>query len=81
MLRGSILSLKGKYEKAIKNFRGCVKSSDSRLSSVDSKKEKRQLLINRDSCLLGVSRSYFGKKDYEKAKYYFKENITIYFSS
>tara|TARA_Y100001970_G_C14146703_1_gene810263 strand:- start:12 stop:1454 length:1443 start_codon:yes stop_codon:yes gene_type:complete len=71
MLKGSIFSLKGNYEKAIKNFRECVKSSESRLNSVDDKKEKRQLLINRDSCLLGVSRSYFGKKDYEKSSFYY----------
>ena len=71
MLKGSLFSLKGKYKEAITNFRECVKASDGRFSSVIDKKEKRQLLINRDSCLLGISRSYFGKKDYEKASYYY----------
>ncbi len=71
MLRGSILSLNGSYEKAIKAFKECVNSSENRLSSVSENKEKRQLLINRDSCLLGISRSFFGKKDYEKSSFYY----------
>ncbi len=71
MLKGSIFSLSGEYEKAIKNFRSCVKSTENRLNSVKEKKEKRQLLINRDSCLLGIARSHFGKKDFEKSSFYY----------
>jgi hypothetical protein len=67
MLRGSLLSIMGKYERSIKNFKKCVEKTTKELKRSLTKKERRQLLINKDTCLLGISRSYFGKKDYDSA--------------
>ena len=71
MLKGSIFSIMGDYEKSINTFKECVKKTKDELGNKVTKKEKRQLLINRDICLLGVSRSYFAKKDYNKASFYY----------
>ena len=71
MLRGSIFSIMGNYEKSIDSFKECVEKSKDELGDKVTKKEKRQLLINKDICLLGISRTYFAKKDYNKASFFY----------
>lgn len=62
MLKGSIYSVSGKYKKSINSFKRCIEISNKQLSNVFNKVKKRQLEINRDSCLVGIARSQFANK-------------------
>lgn len=64
---GTSYSVSGKFEKAIITFNQCVNSSESAISSSNSKLENNQLKKNRDHCLLGNARTLFSSKQFKEA--------------
>lgn len=66
-LTANIYAANGDQKNAISYFKDCERSSNSRSSS-ESGIRKRQLLLNKDYCALGVSRSYFADKNYSQAE-------------
>ncbi|MGE3609046.1 MAG: hypothetical protein AB7I27_05620 [Bacteriovoracaceae bacterium] len=68
-------NMKGAVYASLKNskasessYRECIRSSDEQISESNSFLEKKQLMINRDYCLVGIARSQFGSTDYKKAE-------------
>lgn len=60
-------SMNGNQRASISNFKDCERASDRRAKKVKNSREKRQLLINRDYCVMGIARAQFTKKDYKDA--------------
>ncbi len=67
LLEGSSFSILKKYKSAISSFKACVSKSESEMSKQNDANRKRQLSINRDYCIVGISRSQFANGDYEDA--------------
>lgn len=67
MLEGSIASIQGRYNQAISAFNECITLSNRRLNRTDSYYSRRQLLINRDNCVIGIPRTHFAAGNYDKA--------------
>lgn len=65
-LLGVAYSMRGNQKASISNFKDCERTSDRRAKRV-SGGEKKQLLVNRDYCVMGVARAQFTKKDYKDA--------------
>lgn len=66
-LSGVILASQGKYKEAATVFHECVKASEKVASNLKDKVQRDQILQNRDYCLAGIARSYYGQKDYKQA--------------
>lgn len=66
-LVASSYSILKKYNSAIKKYKVCVAYSKKNLSLYKSEERKRQLAINRDTCLVGIARSQFAKGDFKGA--------------
>lgn len=66
-LSGVILAHKGKYQEAATVFDECVKASEKAADKLKNKVQQDQMLQNRDYCLAGIARSYYGLKEYKKA--------------
>lgn len=66
-LLGAAYSIKGNQRASISNFKDCERISDRRAKKEKSSMEKRQLLMNRDYCTMGIARAEFTKKDYKTA--------------
>jgi hypothetical protein len=67
MLRGSIYTIIGKYNTALPYYRECISSTNQGLRKAKTETAKRQLKINNDLCVLGISRSQFAAGDFESA--------------
>lgn len=67
LLEGSSLSIKKKYDSAIVIFDRCVEVSERNLAKYSTYNRRRQLEINRDYCRVGISRTEFAAKSYDKA--------------
>ncbi|TNF25043.1 MAG: hypothetical protein EP319_17095 [Deltaproteobacteria bacterium] len=67
LLEGSSFSILKKYKSAISSFKACVDKSESEMGRQSDKNRKQQLSINRDYCIVGVSRSQFANGEYEEA--------------
>lgn len=67
LLEGSAYSILKKYKSAIAAFKECIKKSDSAINKFNNQNRKRQLSINRDYCIVGISRSEFADSKYEDA--------------
>lgn len=65
-LRAVTESLLDKTDDAIKTFEDCVSESDRASGKVKGERQK-QLFVNRDSCIAGIARAYFSKKEFAKA--------------
>lgn len=66
-LLGTAYSIKGNQRAAISNFKDCERISDRRSKKEKSKNGIKQLLMNRDYCIMGIARSQFTKRDYKSA--------------
>ncbi len=66
-LSGVILAHKGDYRGAATVFNECVKSSENKAKNLENSVQKDQMLQNRDYCLAGIARSFYGLKDYKRA--------------
>jgi hypothetical protein len=60
-------SAEGNQKLAVSNFKDCEKMSQSRINKTKSEIEKRQLMTNRDYCIMGIARSHFTAKEYKVA--------------
>ena len=60
-------SMLGKTKSSIESFRDCEISSIRRLKKTKSKIERKQLLMNRDYCVMGEARALFSARKYDKA--------------
>ncbi len=67
-MEAALYSHDGREKEAEAQYRECVSSSESRMSSVDSVVQKEQLETNRDYCIAGIARVQFGRKDYKQAE-------------
>lgn len=66
-LLGTAYSMLGQSKTAIRSFNDCEIASESRLKKVNTSIESRQLILNRDYCVMGVARSMFTGNDYKNA--------------
>ena len=67
-LEASAFSLLGKTDNAVSSYKRCVSvSNDQRSDYKDDPNRTRQLEINRDYCIVGVARTQFAAKKFEKA--------------
>ena len=66
-LEGTLYSIMGKSVWALNAFENCIEESDRQVKKYRQKERKRQLTINRDSCLVGIARTQFKQKKYNKA--------------
>ncbi|MCO4792508.1 MAG: hypothetical protein KC493_02255 [Bacteriovoracaceae bacterium] len=67
LLEGSSFSIQKKYKSAISSFKECIKQSEAGINKHNDKNRKRQLSINRDYCVVGISRTQFADGKYEEA--------------
>lgn len=67
LLEGSIYAVTKKEESAIKTFKECVEISNEHINKEKNKDRLRQLKINRDYCLVGISRSQFAVGKFDEA--------------
>lgn len=65
-LSGVILSSKGNYKDAVVVFDECVKASEKKVDNLNNVQQV-QMLQNRDYCLAGVARAYYGLNDFKRA--------------
>lgn len=68
MLEGTIYAIKKDQYKSIQAFEQCLKHSDSFMNSVDSPQRRRQLVLNKEYCLAGIGRAYYGVKKFAQAE-------------
>lgn len=66
LLEASIQSIRKKYTKSINTYKRCISYSETALRGAHLNR-KRQLKINRDYCIVGISRTYFAAGKYQKA--------------
>lgn len=66
-LMGTLYSVTKKQKTAIEYFERCRDNSNQWLKSAKNKTEKKQLILNRDYCILGVARAYYSARDYVTA--------------
>lgn len=67
LLEGSIYAVQKKTDDAIKVFRECIDTTESRVKDTTSSERLRQLKINRDYCIIGIPRVYFAAQSFDKA--------------
>lgn len=67
-LEATILSIRKQYGQAREKFKSCVYSSKKFEGRYEDETRKKQLRINKDSCLAGVARNYFASKNFKKAE-------------
>ena len=68
MLEGSIHTLRKAHKKAIQSYRKCIDKSNSVIPTEKLKVRRRQLAINRDTCIVGIPRTQFAANIYEEAE-------------
>jgi hypothetical protein len=68
-LKAVIYSAMNNQKEAESHFKDCIRSSERRMTKVDSITMKHQLETNRDYCLAGIGRANFADGDYKKAEY------------
>ena len=73
MLEGSIHSLRNAHKRAIYAYKRCIEKSNTALSTVKLNVHRRQLAINRDTCIVGIPRSEFAANIYEEAHINYQE--------
>jgi len=66
-LKATALSILGKTSSAKSTFKECERASERRLSKPRNGVEKKQLLINKDYCTLGMARTEFAARQYKAA--------------
>ncbi len=66
-LKAATYSILKRYEAADAEFRECYYQSNKYFKRYKSKNRKRNLLINKDLCLVGISRNQFAKKKFSDA--------------
>ena len=66
-LEATILSIKRQYDEAREKFQDCVSSSKKFEGRYNDATRKKQLRINRDSCIAGIARNYFASRQFKKA--------------
>jgi hypothetical protein len=68
MVAGSIETILKQYKDAITSYQICIARSNLSLRDDDlTDQKRRQLIINRDYCLVGVARSSFAHGSYQEA--------------
>ena len=67
LLKGTLFSIAKKPQWAINTFTECVGESKRQERRYKMNVRKRQLRINRDTCLVGIARTQFGQKKYKAA--------------
>lgn len=67
-LEAVAFSLKGSQQSAVSAFMRCEKESEAQLGSINDFQKKRQLIMNRDYCTVGIARALYASKEYEKAE-------------
>ncbi len=60
-------SMLGKHKSSVESFKDCEIASIRRLKNSKNSIETKQLLLNRDYCVMGEARAYFSAKNYDKA--------------
>lgn len=70
-LIGSIYSLTKRYGSAIAAYRECINLSNARLGGQKSPNRIRQLKINRDYCVIGIPRTEFATRNFERANLHY----------
>jgi hypothetical protein len=68
-MKGAIHSHLGQHKEAELHFKDCVRSSERRISKVDSVVLKNQLITNKDYCIAGIARVMYAVQDYKKAEF------------
>lgn len=67
LLEASVHSIEGRYNDSIRAYQECVSLSNSQISRTNDPTRERQLIVNRDYCVIGVGRAQFAAAEYEKA--------------
>lgn len=67
LLEGSIYAVSKREEKSLSIFKDCIDNSNDHIKKEKDKDRLRQLKINRDYCVVGISRAQFSKKKHEAA--------------
>ena len=67
LLEGSIYAVQKKSDLAVKVFRECIDTTESRVKDTESPERLRQLKINRDYCVIGIPRVHFAAQAFDKA--------------
>jgi tetratricopeptide (TPR) repeat protein len=68
MLKASIYNVGKRYDMAVAAYKDCVSNSEKEIDRVKNPDAKRQLQINRDYCLVGVSRTQFAAAKFNDAE-------------
>ncbi len=67
LLEGSILAIQKKNDEAVKVFRECVDSTESRIKDELAPDRLKQLKITRDYCVIGIPRVQFAAQGFDRA--------------
>ena len=67
LLEGSIYAISKREELSLSIFKECIDVSNDHLKKEKDKDRIRQLKINRDYCIVGISRAQFAKQKHEAA--------------
>ena len=67
-LLGVNYSHKGDYKGAVAAFNDCVNASEKRISKIDDDSYRNQMGQNKDYCLAGIARAYYGMGEYKQAE-------------
>jgi tetratricopeptide (TPR) repeat protein len=66
-LEGSIYALLGSHQNAVEAFKECIAQSEKEAKRYSDPRRKRQLEINRDTCIVGIPRSHFAAEKFSAA--------------
>lgn len=67
LMKGSILSIQGKYASAVDVYKRCIDVADDQVSSAKSANHRKQLELARDYCIVGIPRAEFAAGQYSSA--------------
>jgi len=67
LLEGSIHSILKNEDQSIEFFKDCISVANKHIDKADDLDRKRQLIIARDYCLVGISRTQFAKTNFTDA--------------
>ena len=67
LLKGTLYSIVKNPQSAINAFTECIGESKRQESRYKTEVRKRQLRVNRDTCIVGIARTQFWQKKYEAA--------------
>lgn len=67
MLEASAYSIDKKEERAIVLFNECFRVANQQMNQIENKNRRKQLMIARDYCQVGISRAQFSSKKYDLA--------------